>query len=104
MSNPLEWKRLERVNWKTRNAAYEAAVRMFLTGLPDTETLSTMELAEFLIDEPGRSDLAKFLAKLAKWVPELATHDGEEIIAYGRKSRRWRWHGQAPSQPMEWTV
>lgn len=38
--------------------------------------------------------VAQILARMAPHMPPaIATHDGETIIRYGRKWRRWRWHG-----------
>lgn len=108
MSHSLNWPELGEMTWKRRNAAVEAALRKYLMELPDTEVLSTRELAVALMgedQEDGVKLTLTLLSKLARWVPNaMATHDGEEFKAYGKINKRWRWHGQAPSKHEEWTV
>lgn len=48
-------------------------------------------------DHKAAGEVSKILAKMAPYMVTHATHDGEEIIRYGRKWRRWQWH----YRPME---
>lgn len=104
MEKLIVWPRVSKLNWRARNAAVEAALRTYLALAPDTEVLTTMELAEKLAGPDDAKAVATILSKLAKWMPKaLATHDGETFRAYGKLNKRWRWHGQA--QPdKEWEV
>lgn len=80
--------------WRQRNELIETSLREYLAAVPRARTMSTAELARELC--PGDPKYTgSVLTKLAPWMSSLATHDGEEFIAYGRKNRRWRWHGQA---------
>ena len=90
------------VDWRTRNRLLEEAMRKHLAAVPRGTVLSTIELAEALLHYPvplladlDQRQVGSVLTKLAPWMSSLATHDGEEFIAYGRKNKRWRWHGQA---------
>ena len=89
------------IDWRKRNAAVEAALREYLSLAPRGTVLGTQALAEALhakafpftagLDPKGTGSV---LTKLAPWMGQLATHDGEKFFAYGRQNVRWRWHGQ----------
>lgn len=100
----LNWGNVKAMPWRQRNASVEVALKIFLGQMPATLTFSTMELAARLVGaeiaEDKRPDetaaaVAKLLSRMAPYMAPLASHDGETIIRYGRKRRRWRWHGQA---------
>jgi len=100
----LEWSTVEKLDWRKRNAAVEAALREFLTAEPTTTILGTRGLAAAICSEDGVDACASVLMKLAKWMPNaMATHDGEVFRAYGKINKRWRWHGQA-APVEEWTA
>lgn len=81
--------------WRAQYAEIEAAVTAYLAALPSGSVLTTRELAKALGAVPANEQLVSSrLLKLAPWKPALATHDGEEFESFGRKNRRWRWHGQ----------
>lgn len=87
----FDWEHAKQLPWRQRNAAVEAALRYFLSRCePRTVApLSTMELAEKL---GGDSKLAQLLTRLAPYLSPLARHDGETIMRYGRRWKRWQWY------------
>lgn len=99
----VDWDVAKKMPWRLRNAMVEAEVRAILQGMHESAVLSTLELATFVVGAkyvggtgPERPvvEAAQLLSRMAPHLPALATHDGEEIIRYGRRWRRWQWHGQ----------
>lgn len=94
----FNWEGVKAMPWRQRNAAVETAVRLLLGRTSASLVFSTWELAAKLLpagadkDEAGR--LSQLLSRMAKYLTPLATHDGETIVRYGRRWRRWQWHGQ----------
>jgi hypothetical protein len=97
----MKWAETKRLKWKDRNAAVEAALRVFLNArAASLPALSTRELA-LALDPQSDKELSKVLLKLAPWMGVLATHDGAVFFAHGRKMQRWQWRGQRVEQQME---
>lgn len=96
----LDWPKIAPLPWKARRAAVEAAAREFLACSPHvytTRQLATM-LAGLYGDGKTENAIGAELMKIAPYIGEpLATHDGDNFIAYGKLKKRWRWHGQAPA-------
>ena len=98
MDRPLNWAQAKALPWRQRNASVEAATRACLGRLPQGTVLSTWDLAVKLLPlkaelEDARK-LSQLLSRMAPYVEPLATHDGETIIRYGRRWKRWQWHEQ----------
>lgn len=95
----FDWDQAKRLQWRARNAQVEAAARYFLA-CSDPRTvapLSSMDLALRLAgtrDVGKAAPLAKLLSRLGPYMPGLAAHDGEVIVAYGKRRQRWRWFPQ----------
>lgn len=84
--------------WRERNAAIEAALRVYLGSQPAGLTFESFALAQALDPDGSREDhgaLSKIMVRLAPYLPGLASHDGAAITRYGKSWRRWQWHGQA---------
>ena len=97
----MKWDETKRLKWKDRNAAVEAALRVFLNArAASLPLLGTRELA-MALDPASDAELPKVLLKLAPWMGKLATHDGAVFFAHGRKMQRWQWHGQRVEQQTE---
>lgn len=83
--------------WRERNAAIEAALRVYLGSQPAGLTFESFALAQALDPDGSREDhgaLSKIMVRLAPYLPGLASHDGAAITRYGKSWRRWQWHGQ----------
>lgn len=83
--------------WRERNAAIEAALRVYLGSQPAGLTFESFALAQALDPDGSREDhgaLSKIMVRLAPYLPGLASHDGAAIARYGKSWRRWQWHGQ----------
>jgi hypothetical protein len=101
MNRPLNWAQAKALPWRQRNASVEAATRACLGRLPATSTLSTWDMAALLdplILKEDRAKLAQILARMAPYLEPLASHDGAAIIRYGRRWKRWQWHGQCKTE------
>ena len=105
----LDWPKVSALPWRHRNAEVQRAIRTFLATRPNSETFATFTLATFLYPcdhehEPGKKTVAKLaqlMARLAPYMAPFATHDGDQIIRYGRAWRRWQWRGQAPARELD---
>lgn len=92
----FDWKEVATWQWQRRNLAVWDAVTDLLRNRSPLPALSTIELANLLAGDGEAGALASVLTrstvKLVK--KEMVTQDGEEYEAYGKKYRRYRWHGQ----------
>ena len=87
------------MDWREKHKRVEAAARSILNARPeDAEPLSTAELAHWIAPGSGMTDaqVASVLTKITGRFSGdgTATHDGPFFMAYGRRYRRWVWHGQ----------
>ena len=97
MSGALDWAGVKGLPWRQRNAAIEAALRACLGRMKAGAVMSTFDLAGIMdpaLTKADRGKLAQLLSRMAPYVEPLATHDGETIIRYGRRWKRWQWHEQ----------
>jgi len=87
------WGDARQMPWKQRNALLESTIRELLAERScDLPGLTSKELAA-LVDPSADETMLTVITKLAKWLP-LATQDGREFYAYGRKMRGYTWKGQ----------
>jgi hypothetical protein len=97
----FNWLQAKALPWRQRNAAVEAATRTYLGRVPEGTVLSTWDLAAKLLPFKAELEdarrLSQLLSRMAPYVKPLATHDGETIVRYGRRWKRWQWHGQLKS-------
>lgn len=87
------------MGWKERNAEIQAAARAHLASEAAAgrhDPVSTFVLAEAIKTKVGMDagKVSQILSRMAPHVGAMATHDGPEIVRYGRKWKRWQWHPQ----------
>lgn len=90
------WSAILKMPWRTRNALVAQHARAALAAIPKAQSMDTFELGTRMAGVEYAAPVSKLLARMAPHLERegICTHDGEEIVRYKRKWRRWRWHGQ----------